>query len=202
MMSLIVTFTAALLAGYLLGSLSSAILVCRLLGRGDPREVGSRNPGATNVLRSFGKTAAAATLAGDIAKGFVPVFVATLLGLPPPVLAAAGIGAFVGHLFPLFFGFRGGKGVATYVGVICALDPRLGLVFGVVWLGVAALARYSSLAALTASLLVPCAAAIMGSPPIVVAALALMTVAVFWRHTANIRKLLAGTESRIGQRRA
>lgn len=202
MMTLAPAILCALLLGYLAGSVSSAILVCRVLGHGDPREVGSGNPGATNVLRSFGRIAAALTLAGDVAKGVLPVLAVHALGFPPPVQAAAGAGAFLGHLFPLWFGFRGGKGVATYIGVVAALDWRLALAFCVVWLAVALALRYSSLAALTAALVVPCAAGALRQTPSVVAVLALMTVGVLWRHGSNIRKLIAGTERKIGQRSA
>lgn len=188
-----------LLASYLVGSLSSAILICRLWGMGDPREVGSGNPGATNVLRNFGKRAATATLAGDVAKGLLPVLVAKLFGLSPLVTAAAGMCAFLGHLYPVFFDFRGGKGVATLIGVLFGLDMMLGAVFIGTWLLVAAVSRYSSLAALTAALLAPLAAYWLGHPAPVALVLALMAGLVFWRHQDNIRKLLSGTESKIGR---
>ena len=137
------------LAAYLLGSISSAILVCKAMGQPDPRGSGSGNPGATNVLRQSGKLAAFFTLVGDVAKGFIPVLLGTLYGLPAPAIAALGAGAFVGHLFPLFFQFRGGKGVATLIGVLFGTAPLLGLIFVLTWLGVALITRYSSLSALT-----------------------------------------------------
>ena len=192
----------ALVAAYLLGSLSAAILVCRICGFGDPRTVGSGNPGATNVLRAFGKAAAAATLAGDVAKGFVPVLIAKFVGAAPLVVAGVGVAAFLGHLFPVFFGFRGGKGVATLIGVLFGIDWRLGGAFIGTWLAVAAITRYSSLSALVASLLAPAAALWLGQPPAVALALLGMTALVFWRHESNIRKLVAGTESRIGKKKS
>ncbi|MBI4695051.1 MAG: glycerol-3-phosphate 1-O-acyltransferase PlsY [Gammaproteobacteria bacterium] len=192
----------ALVAAYLLGSLSAAILVCHLCGFGDPRTVGSGNPGATNVLRAFGKAAAAATLAGDVAKGVVPVLIAKLVGAAPLVVAGVGVAAFLGHLFPIFFGFRGGKGVATLIGVLFGIEWRLGAAFIATWLAVAALTRYSSLSALVASLLAPAVALWLGQPPAVGLVLLGMTSLVFWRHESNIRKLLAGTESRISRKKS
>lgn len=187
--------------GYLLGSVSSAILICKLLGKADPRSTGSGNPGATNVLRSHGRGPAAATLAGDVLKGVLPVLLAKLLGMSPLVIALAGLGAFFGHLFPVFFGFRGGKGVATYIGVLFGMSLWLGVGFAAIWLATAALTRYSSLAALVAAAVTPLVALIGGLPVSMVLALAVMAVAIFWRHGENIARLRAGTESRIGQRK-
>lgn len=189
-------------AGYLLGSVSSAILVCRLLGKADPRTTGSGNPGATNVLRAHGKGPAAATLAGDVAKGLVPVAIAHAFGLSPLVIALTGLGAFLGHLFPVFFQFRGGKGVATYIGVLFGMSPWLGLAFCATWLGTAAITRYSSLAALVATVVTPFAALAGGMASPIVFVLLLMALAIFWRHQENIARLRAGTESRIGQKKA
>lgn len=187
---------------YLVGSLSAAILVCRALGKGDPRTVGSGNPGATNVLRAHGKGPAAATLAGDVLKGFVPVMLGSAASLPPLAIAAAGLAAFLGHLFPIFFAFNGGKGVATLIGVIFGYDWRLGLAFVVTWLVVAAWSRYSSLAALTGAALSPVFALALRLPVPYAVALVAMVAAVFWRHRENIQRLRAGTEGRIGARRA
>lgn len=196
-----ISLFAFTLVAYLLGSISSAILVCRLLGKEDPRRTGSGNPGATNVLRSAGKAAAAATLAGDVLKGLLPVAVANAWGQPPLVLALTGLGALLGHLFPVFFGFRGGKGVATFIGVLFGLTPWLGAAFCGVWLATAAVTRYSSLAALVATLFTPVIANLIGLPAAIGAALTVMGVAIYWRHRENIARLRAGTESRIGQRR-
>ena len=190
------------LAAYLLGSISSAILVCKAMGQPDPRGSGSGNPGATNVLRQSGKLAAFLTLVGDVAKGFIPVLIGTLYGLPAPAIAALGAGAFVGHLFPLFFQFRGGKGVATLIGVLFGTSPLLGLIFVLTWLGVALITRYSSLSALTAAALAPLAAWWLKLGLIIVATLAVLVVILFWRHRQNISNLLAGKESRIGQKKS
>ncbi|MSR13987.1 MAG: glycerol-3-phosphate 1-O-acyltransferase [Gammaproteobacteria bacterium] len=191
--------TLYILASYFIGSLSAAILICRALGKGDPRQVGSGNPGATNVLRAFGKLPAVLTLVGDVGKGFVPVWLATALNLPVYAIAGAGLSAFLGHLYPIFFAFRGGKGVATLIGVLGGYDWRLGLAFIVTWLVVAAVTRYSSLAALVATALSPIIALVLGLPLPLCGAVIAMVAAVFWRHRANIQRLLAGTEGRIGK---
>ena len=190
------------LAGYLLGSVSSAILVCRVLGKRDPRTTGSGNPGATNVLRIHGRGAAAATLAGDVAKGLLPVTLAHAWGFAPLVVALTGLGAFLGHLFPVFFGFRGGKGVATYIGVLFGMSLWLGLAFCTTWLATAFITRYSSLAALVATVVTPFAALAAGLPSPIVFVLMVMACAIFWRHRANIARLRGGTETRIGQKKA
>lgn len=187
--------------GYLFGSISSAILVCRAFGHGDPREQGSGNPGATNVLRLYGKTAAGLTLAGDVLKGYLPVMLAQYLGLSPLVVALAGLAAFAGHLYPIFFGFKGGKGVATYIGMLAGLSSLLALIFLLAWALVAALFRYSSLASLAATLLVPIAAFIIGQPLPTVAITALAAALIIWRHRGNIHRLVLGTEGRIGASR-
>ena len=187
-----------LLASYLLGSLSAAILVCRALGKGDPREVGSGNPGATNVLRAHGKGPALATLAGDVLKGYVPVLLAPLAGMDARGVAGAGAAAFIGHLFPVFFGFKGGKGVATLIGVMLGYDWQLGLGFIITWLAVAAVTRYSSLAALCATTAAPLLAVLLSLPMAYALALGVMGIAVFWRHRDNMARLRAGTEGRIG----
>ncbi len=189
------------LAGYLLGSLASAIIVCRAMGLPDPRAGGSGNPGATNVLRLGGKRAAALTLAGDVLKGVVPVLAARALSADPTVWAAAALGAFVGHLFPVFFAFRGGKGVATALGAVTALDWQVGLGMGLTWLAVALVTRYSSLASLLAASAAPFLAAWLTGHAVVVASLAVVWALLVWRHAANVRRLLAGTESRIGGKR-
>ena len=188
------------LVSYLLGSVSAAVVVCKLLGKNDPRESGSGNPGATNVLRLHGKGPAIATLLGDIGKGVVPVLVARWLELGPLVVGACACAAFLGHLFPVFFGFRGGKGVATFVGVLLAISLQLGLCFIGGWLLVAAITRYSSLAALTATAAMPLVGLALDAPWPYVAAMAVMGGAIFSRHQANISRLLAGTEGRIGKR--
>jgi acyl phosphate:glycerol-3-phosphate acyltransferase len=188
-----------LLIGYLFGSASSAIIVCRVLGHGDPRSEGSGNPGTTNVLRLYGKTAAGLTFFGDVAKGIIPVLACTQLGFEPLAIALAGAGAFLGHLYPIFFRFEGGKGVATLVGVLLAFNPWLGLAFMGSWITVAVATRYSSLAALSATALAPIFAHLLSAELAVVSAVAGMAALVYWRHQSNIRNLLAGRESKIGK---
>ncbi|ROR34180.1 glycerol-3-phosphate 1-O-acyltransferase PlsY [Inmirania thermothiophila] len=190
--------TAAwILAGYLLGSLSSAIVVCRALGLPDPRTQGSRNPGATNVLRIGGRRAAALTLAGDMLKGLVPVAAARLAGLDPFAASLVGLAAFLGHLYPVFFGFQGGKGVATLLGVLLGLHPLAGLLTVGTWLATAALWRISSLSALVASALAPLYTLWATGAPRAAGTVAVMTVLLYWRHRSNIRNLMAGREEPI-----
>lgn len=184
-------------AGYLIGSLSSAVFVCRLLGLPDPRLEGSNNPGATNVLRLGGKKAAAITLAGDLAKGLVPVLIATGLGAAPGVVAATALGAFLGHLYPVFFGFRGGKGVATAAGVWAAVSWQVILILVGIWLAVVLASRYSSLAALSATAALPLVLLYVGSDRAFVAVSLVMTVLLVWRHRTNIGRLVRGEESRV-----
>lgn len=190
------------LLGYLLGSLSSAVLVSRMLGLADPRTTGSRNPGATNVLRYGGKLAAMLTLAGDVAKGAAAVALARLATDDSVVLALTALAAFVGHLYPVFFGFRGGKGVATALGVWLVLVPWVGVLLLVTWLLVAAVFRYSSLAALVAALAAPLYVLWLAPLVTYVAVSIVMTALLVWRHRANIRNLVAGTEGRIGAKAA
>ncbi len=188
---------ALMLLGYLAGSVSSAILVCRIMRLPDPRTHGSGNPGATNVLRVGGKKAAALTLLGDALKGLVPVGIAQALHVAPWVLGAAALAAVLGHLYPIFFGFRGGKGVATALGAFLAVDPRLGLAWAATWLLMAALFRISSLSALTAMALTPLYAYLLTGSPSLTAWLTAIALLVIARHHSNIRNLLAGTETRI-----
>lgn len=187
------------LAGYLVGSVSSAVLVARLFAMQDPRGAGSGNPGATNMLRIGGRRAGALTLLGDMLKGLLPLLLGQALGAGPELLALTGLACFLGHLYPLWFGFQGGKGVATALGVSLGLDWRLGLAVILTWLLVAGVARISSLAALVAGVLLPAYAWLLGQPPLALGALALMALLLFVRHRGNIRRLLAGTESRIGR---
>jgi glycerol-3-phosphate acyltransferase PlsY len=183
--------------GYLCGSISTAIIVCRLMGLPDPRTEGSRNPGATNVARLGGKKAAALTLAGDMLKGLAPVLIAHALHASPTILAATALAAFLGHLYPVFFGFQGGKGVATALGVIYGLYWPVGLLTTGIWLAMAIVFRYSSLAALTAILLTPLGFMwLLPERPIVIA-MVVLTVLLFWRHRSNITNLLSGEEGKI-----
>ena len=195
---------ACVVAAYLLGSVSFAVIVSRLFGLADPRTYGSGNPGATNVLRSGNKAAAILTLLFDAVKGYVPVIVALRLGLDQglsqQVVAAAGLGAFIGHLWPVFFKFEGGKGVATAAGVLLGFDGALGGLVLLVWIAMAAIFRYSSLAALTASLAAPLIQIYLQGVNITTAVVVIMSALLIWRHEANIRKLLAGQESKLGQK--
>ena len=184
-------------AGYLFGSISTAIIVCKLMGLPDPRTEGSGNPGATNVARLGGKKAAVLTLLGDMLKGLIPVLIAHAMQAAPLILAGTALAAFLGHLYPVFFGFRGGKGVATALGVIYGLDWHVGLLTTAIWLAMALLFRYSSLAALIAILLAPLGFLWLWPEPAVIAAMAIMTVMLYWRHRSNISNLLSGREGKI-----
>ena len=188
---------AALAFGYLLGSIPFGLLITRAAGLGDVRNIGSGNIGATNVLRTGNKGLAALTLILDALKGAAAVLIAGIFG--PELAFIAGFGAFLGHLFPVWLGFKGGKGVATYLGVLAGLAWKVALVFAAVWLAVAFIMRYSSLAALAASVTVPLTLFYLGRIDYAVL-FAVMTVIVFIKHRANISRLLAGTETRIGTR--
>jgi glycerol-3-phosphate acyltransferase PlsY len=183
--------------GYLLGSLSSAIIVCKLMGLPDPRTEGSNNPGATNVLRIGGKKAAAVTLLGDSLKGFLPVLIANLLQVSPLILAAVALAAFLGHLYPIFFRFQGGKGVATALGVQFGLGWQIGGAIGLIWLIVAKLFNLSSLAALVSMALAPLVVWFFWPEPELIIMQVLVTLLLFWRHRENIRRLVSGEEGKI-----
>jgi glycerol-3-phosphate acyltransferase PlsY len=183
---------------YLLGSLSTAVIVSRAAGLPDPREQGSKNPGATNVLRLGGKNAAAITLVGDALKGLLPVLIAKYLAVEPELLASVGLAAFMGHLYPLFFGFKGGKGVATALGVLSGFSGWVGLAVLGTWIAMAGLFRISSLAALTAAMLAPVYVWLLLYSPVLTGAALTMAMLLISRHRANIERLLKGEESRIG----
>ncbi len=200
----------AVVASYLLGSLSFAVIVSRALGMADPRSYGSKNPGATNVLRSGNKGAALATLLLDAVKGWVPVFVirhwGAQWGLDDGVAAVAGVAAFLGHLYPVFFGFQGGKGVATAAGVLVGIAPWLGLATGATWLIIAVFFRYSSLSSLVAAFFAPAYYLIGGGiawplSRTALVAIIVMSLLLIWRHRENIRRLAAGTESKLGSKK-
>ena len=192
----------AVVLAYLLGSISFAVLVSKFMGLNDPRSYGSGNPGATNVLRTGNRTAAALTLVGDAGKGALAVVLARLaadrFGFTDTTLAAVGLAAFVGHLFPVFHGFKGGKGVATAAGMLLALAPWLGLATLATWVAVAVFLRYSSLAAIVAAIFAPLFYLLMARADAVFVMIAIMAALLLWRHQGNIAKLIAGTESRIG----
>jgi len=194
------------LAAYLVGSLSFAVIVSRAMGLSDPRTYGSGNPGATNVLRSGSKAAAVLTLGLDALKGFVPVLLAVHLGprygLGEGTVALVALAAFLGHLYPVFFHFRGGKGVATAAGTLFGLDPLLGAATLATWLIIAAFFRYSSLASIVAAVFAPFWQLLTdGSGPVAFALIA-MALLLLWRHEANIKRLFAGTENRLGGKAA
>lgn len=182
---------------YLLGSVSSAIIVCRLMGLPDPRTHGSSNPGATNVLRIGGKMAGAITLLGDGLKGLIPMLVGHLLDVGPSLLAATGLAAFLGHLYPVFFGFRGGKGVATALGVQFGLYWPIGLTVAAIWLFVAKTLKISSVSGLVCMALTPLVVWLFRPEPILVWMQVLISLLLFWRHRSNIRNLLSGSEGKL-----
>lgn len=189
-------YTLPVLA-YLIGSISSAILIARLYALTDPRSVGSGNPGATNILRQGNKTAALLTLLGDVLKGAVPVLVARLLTTDPVILALVGGAAFIGHVFPVFFGFHGGKGVATGLGVYLALSWPAGLSLVACWLLVAAAFRYSSMAAIVTAALSPLIAAYWLPHPAYIVMSVVVAAMLLWRHRGNFQRLMRGEEDKI-----
>jgi len=189
--------TLLIIGGYLAGSLSAAIITCKLMGLPDPRTQGSNNPGATNVLRVGGKKAAAITLLGDAIKGVIPVIAAQLMSAPPLILALVALAAFLGHLYPLFFGFRGGKGVATAFGVLVALAWPVGLALLATWLVLAKLFNISSLSALIAAGLSPLYMWLLMPQTEFIALAAVISVMLIWRHRSNIRDLMSGKEGKI-----
>ncbi|AZV22121.1 MULTISPECIES: glycerol-3-phosphate 1-O-acyltransferase PlsY [unclassified Mesorhizobium] len=192
---MIYSLIPALVFGYLLGSIPFGLLLTRAAGLGDVRKIGSGNIGATNVLRTGNKALAAATLLLDALKGTVAVLIAGHFA--PDLAIWAGLGAFLGHLFPVWLGFKGGKGVATYLGVLIGLAWQVALIFAVAWLVMAFLFRYSSLAALTAAVIVPIALYVLSTPQNA-ALFVVMSIIVFIKHRENISRLLAGTEGKIG----
>jgi len=191
------------LAAYLIGSVSFAVLTSKLFDLPDPRTFGSKNPGATNVLRTGKKLAAALTLLGDGAKGWLAVFLAVRLapgyGMGDAVIAAAAIAVFLGHVYPVFFGFHGGKGVATVLGILLAFNPWLGLAAFATWLLVAVIGRVSSLSALVAAALTPLYGWLLLESGVLVAAVGVLSLLLIWRHKSNIRNLLSGKEGSIGK---
>ncbi|AYG58814.1 glycerol-3-phosphate 1-O-acyltransferase PlsY [Rhizobium jaguaris] len=190
------TALAAIVIGYLLGSIPFGLVLTRMAGLGDVRKIGSGNIGATNVLRTGNKPLAAATLLLDAFKGTAVVLVVShFFGEDAGVLA--GFAAFIGHIFPVWIGFKGGKGVATYLGILLGLAPLMALIFAIVWLAIAFTTRYSSLSALVATLVIPVALWILGADKIA-AAMAVMTIICWYKHKANIIRLTAGNESKIG----
>ncbi len=200
-MDLVYSYSAFLIS-YLIGSVSFAIVISRLMGLGDPRHYGSKNPGATNVLRTGNKKAAALTLLLDAAKGYLPVALVQWysfeLGFEDTTIAFVGVAAFIGHLFPVYFRFRGGKGVATAMGVLLAYEPVLGASVIVTWLVMAALFRYASLASIVAALFAPFVALLFFERPSMALGVTVMSLLLIWRHWRNIMNLAAGKEPKLG----
>jgi glycerol-3-phosphate acyltransferase PlsY len=188
---------AALIFGYLLGSIPFGLIFTRMAGLGDVRKIGSGNIGATNVLRTGRKGLAAATLLGDALKGTAAVLIAAQWG--PQFATVAALGAFMGHLFPVWLKFRGGKGVATFIGVLIGLKPLAALIFVLIWIGIAFATRYSSLSALVASAATPVVLWFLGEPGMAGTTIILVAL-LWWKHSQNISRLLAGTEGKIGQK--
>lgn len=195
---------ACAMAGYLIGSISFAIVVSKLFGLADPRSYGSQNPGATNVLRTGNKAAAVLTLLGDALKGAVAVWIVQAWGMQigagPSAAAAAGLAAFMGHLYPVYFRFIGGKGVATFFGVVLALNPWAALISGVAWLVLAVVFRYASLASIAAAAVAVLVQLIFWRAHAITLVFAVMALLLTWRHRENIARLRARTESKLGRR--
>lgn len=198
---IILIITGFALFGYLLGSVSTSIITCKVMGLPDPRTVGSNNPGATNVLRAGGKKAAVITLLGDILKGLTPVLIAVFSGMQNEVIAAAGMAAFLGHLFPLYYGFKGGKGVATILGVLLGTNWMLGLGTIGIWIFTALTFRYSSLSALVAAGGSPVLTWFITQSAVITISVTFMAMLLIWRHKKNIQNLLSGQEDKIGAKK-
>jgi len=193
-------FNITLFAGlaYLIGSFSTAIITCKIMGIKDPRKTGSQNPGATNVLRHGGKKAAIITLLGDMLKGLIPVLIVIQLQIEPAGVALVGLFALLGHIFPVYYGFKGGKGVATYYGVVLGMNWLVGLIALAIWLGMAAIVKISSFSALVSIFFTPFILWYFSQSVELTSAVAIMSILVFWRHKQNIKALLQGSEEKIG----
>ena len=200
-MDLSMTELCLIVAAYLIGSISSAIIVCRLMGLPDPRSEGSNNPGATNVLRIGGKKAAAITLLGDMLKGVLPVAAGHLLDVSTLTFTLAAMAAFLGHLYPVFFGFKGGKGVATALGTQFGLHWGIGLAVAGIWLFMAKVVKISSLSALVSMALSPVIIYWIWPADELIVMQIIMSIILFWRHKCNIQRLISGEESLIGKKK-
>ncbi len=201
-MDLSMTELGLIVAAYLIGSISSAIIVCRLMGLPDPRSEGSNNPGATNVLRIGGKKAAAITLLGDMLKGVLPVAAGHLFDVSILTFALAAMAAFLGHLYPVFFGFKGGKGVATALGTQFGLHWGIGLAVAGIWLFMAKVVKISSLSALVSMALAPVIIYWIRPANELIVMQIIMSMILFWRHKSNIQRLISGEESLIGKKKS
>lgn len=194
-------YLAYALAGYLVGSISTAIITCKLMGLKDPRGVGSNNPGATNVLRHGGKKAAIITLLGDMLKGLIPVLIAQRLQADIIAISITGVSAFLGHLYPIYFRFKGGKGVATFYGVMLGINWMAGLAVLGVWLLAAAITRISALSALVSAFSSPIIVWYSTGSKIYITAVLFMVLLLTWRHRSNIKNISQGTENKIGEKK-
>jgi glycerol-3-phosphate acyltransferase PlsY len=201
-MDLSMTELGLIVSAYLIGSISSAIIVCRLMGLPDPRSEGSNNPGAPNVLRIGGKKAAAITLLGDMLKGVLPVAVGHLFDVSTLTFALAAMAAFLGHLYPVFFGFKGGKGVATALGTQFGLYWGIGLAVAGIWLFMAKVVKISSLSALVSMALAPVIIYWIWPADELIVMQIIMSIILFWRHKSNIQRLISGEESLIGKKKS
>lgn len=191
------TYILCILATYILGSLSSAIIVCKLWGLPDPRSLGSNNPGATNVLRIGGKLPAIITLLGDGSKGFIPTLVVNMLGMPNWVIGGVMLAALCGHIWPIFFEFKGGKGVATGMGAFLGLSLPLGIILITIWASVIVITKISSLGAIVAIILAPILAWFFTSDLVLTSVIVLMSILLLYRHKSNISRLIIGREAKI-----
>ncbi|HHL18196.1 MAG TPA: glycerol-3-phosphate 1-O-acyltransferase [Thiothrix sp.] len=189
-----------IISAYLIGSLSSAIITCKVMGLDDPRSIGSKNPGATNVLRLGNKKAAIITLVGDVLKGLLPVLLSKLVGLNNSIVMLVGIAAFLGHIYPLYYQFKGGKGVATAIGVYTAINSIAALSIVFIWLFCAKLLKISSSAALISTLFAPAIFYFLMQDRTITFGMLFITLLIFWKHKTNIQQLLAGTEGKIGEK--
>lgn len=193
------TSLLALILAYLIGSISTAIITCKIMGIEDPRQTGSKNPGATNVLRHGGKKAAIITLIGDALKGLIPVLLAIQFQLDVFIVALVGLCALLGHIFPLYYAFKGGKGVATFYGVILGVNWLAGVIALTIWLVIASTLKISSLSALISVFSTPILIWYFSQSTELTVVIALMSLVVFWRHKKNIQALLQGSETKIGK---
>lgn len=195
-----VIYGLSIILAYLAGSISSSILIARFFQLPDPRSLGSGNPGATNMLRTGSKKAAALTLVGDLLKGLIPLLIARGLGADLTLLCLMGLAATLGHMYPIYYQFRGGKGVATTLGVLLGVNWLLAIIWIATWISTAKLSGYSSLAALVATALLPIVAYFMQQPMIVIYLMLIIAILVIWRHQSNIKNLLTGKESKISSK--
>ena len=195
-----ITYSIAIIIAYLIGSIASAILISKWMRLPDPRNIGSGNPGATNVLRSGNKKAAALTLLADLFKGLLPVLAGRWLQFDIIILCCIGLAAILGHMYPVYYRFRGGKGVATTLGTMLGLAWPLALIWVFIWLSTAVISRYSSLAALLATLALPVICWMLNYPDAIFVFTLAISILIVWRHRYNISKLLRGEESRIGNK--